>query len=478
LSENGVTPDKSKIRALTDFPSPTNLTELRSFLGLANQLGGFINKLTAATDPLRSLLKKDVDFRWTPDLEEAFTRAKSILSSPAVVSFYDPALPLTLLSDASNLNGLGFALVQYHEDHPRLIQCGSRSLTDTEKRYAPVELEGLGINWAIDKCRHYLLGLSSFNVITDHNPLVGIFKKDIGDIDNRRLQRYRENLQQYSFTVEWVPGKVNLIADAFSRNPVEPADVSDDSNVYLVSSLPRSIAPLIVKHAAENIPYQQLLQTITSRKNPNSLPPDRPHQSHGGFLPTKRLAQDYYYWPGMVDDIRSFISRCQTCIQHQPHLKPEPLQSSHATYPMELVAIDLFTYAGKHSRLSSWFLDFGFPTKIRSDGGPQFRSDFNSFCSDLGIIKETSSPYYPESNGLAESAVKNMKRLLKRTGGSLPSFQTALLAWRNLPKSHGFSPAQLFFGRSQKESQRHRFTSSTSSLTFYAPTPHTLSSAH
>ena len=63
LDQNGVIPDKSKVRALTEFPSPKNITELRSFLGLANQLGGFLDKLTSVTDPLRSLLKKRYSFQ-------------------------------------------------------------------------------------------------------------------------------------------------------------------------------------------------------------------------------------------------------------------------------------------------------------------------------------------------------------------------------------------------------------------------------
>ena len=89
---------------------------------------------------MRQLLKKGTAYVWTEDLQKAFEETKALLSSPAIVHFFDPALQTTLLSDASNLNGLGYTLTQEDEDgKTRLIQCGSRGLTDAETRYAPVE---------------------------------------------------------------------------------------------------------------------------------------------------------------------------------------------------------------------------------------------------------------------------------------------------------------------------------------------------
>ena len=65
-----------------------------------------------------------------------------------------------------------------------MIQCGSSSVTPTQQRYATIELECMAIKWAIHKCAFYLLGLPTFQVWTDHRPLVGIFQKDLPDIDN------------------------------------------------------------------------------------------------------------------------------------------------------------------------------------------------------------------------------------------------------------------------------------------------------
>ena len=113
VSDKGLLPDDKKIAAIAEFPKPTNLTQLRSFLGLANQLGGFINNMAVLTEPLRGLLKKGVSFTWTADHDKVFFHLRTQLSSPQLVSFFNPSLETVLLSDASNLHGLGYALLQY-----------------------------------------------------------------------------------------------------------------------------------------------------------------------------------------------------------------------------------------------------------------------------------------------------------------------------------------------------------------------------
>ena len=77
----------------------------------------------------------------------------------------------------------------------------------------------MAIQYAISKCRFYLLGLPTFETITDHKPLLGIFEKYIFEVNNPCLQRLREKMQAYNFTDKWVPGKLHLIADALSRAP-------------------------------------------------------------------------------------------------------------------------------------------------------------------------------------------------------------------------------------------------------------------
>ena len=137
-----------------------------------------------------------------------------------VVNYFDLSMRTELLTDASRLKGLGFAIIQRDDkDQIRLIQCGSRSLIPAETRYATVELACLAIQWAVNKCRHFLMGMSNFRMITDHGPLVGVFQKPLQDTENARIQKYHEKLADYSFEVSWTAGKTHLVADTLSRAP-------------------------------------------------------------------------------------------------------------------------------------------------------------------------------------------------------------------------------------------------------------------
>jgi hypothetical protein len=142
---------------------------------------------------------------------------------------------------------------------------------------------------------------------------------------------------------------------------------------------------------------------------------------------------------------------------------------------MEKVSVDLFDVAGVSyvvlvdrysgypwvARLASttteavcqvllrWFCEAGFPERVKTDNGPQFRGPFKEFCAQYSIRHDTSAPYNPQSNGLAEAAVKAMKHLLLKVGKDVSGveFRLALLAWRTAPRADGVSPAYTFYGR-------------------------------
>jgi hypothetical protein len=270
VNSSGIAPDPSKMAAIADFPKPANLTDLRSFLGLANQLGQFVPDLAHAMQPLRGLLKKDFAFQWLDDHDKAFAAVKAILTNPKgpVLAHFDSSLPTTLLTDTSRLKSLGFALLQTKPDGSTiLVQCGSRFLSDAETRYAVCELEALAIQWAIHRCRLYLLGIM-FKVITDHKPLTGIFKgSNLDAVDNPRLQRILQKVAGYTFYVEWVPGKTHQIADALSRAPVFDPEEADKSNqdIAVVSAVSITSDPAITKLSAAanlDINYQAIISAL------------------------------------------------------------------------------------------------------------------------------------------------------------------------------------------------------------------------
>ena len=188
LSAEGYQVDPSITAAITNYPTPTNRSELRSFLGLVNQLSTSTNALATLLDPLRPLLSTKNEFLWSTPQDEALSHIKKSLTAPPQLSFFDINKPTRLCTDASR-QGLGFILQQKTAEKWALIQAGSHFLLDAETRYAVIELEMLAVSWAVAKCRLFLTGLQHFHVITDHNPLLSILNtRRLDEIENPRLQ--------------------------------------------------------------------------------------------------------------------------------------------------------------------------------------------------------------------------------------------------------------------------------------------------
>ena len=235
FSAEGIKPDPERIVSLSNFPVPKDVTGVRSFLGLANQLSGCVPDFAHMTVKLRELTAKKNAFLWLEDHQSEFEKVKKLLTSDMVVTHFDRSLPVTVLTDASRLHGLGYALGHYIDGRFMLVSCGSKSLTSTQQGYATIELECLAVYFAIDKCSFYLKGGTHFTVATDHKPLEGIFAKDLYDIPNPRLQRLREKLVEFNFMVTLVPGKSHHIADALSRAPLFSPEETDD--IYMDSAM-------------------------------------------------------------------------------------------------------------------------------------------------------------------------------------------------------------------------------------------------
>ena len=162
----------------------------------------------------------------------AFENAKAILTSSNVIAYYRPGAPLRLFTDASLKHGLGFYLKQQQTDNDwKTIQTGSRTLTPAETRYAPIEFELQAIVYATKECHNFLAG-TKFNLFTDHRPLVSICnKRRLDNINNSRILRSLLKLMDYNFTVNYIPGSQNKVADLFSRNSVDNPDETDQQHV-------------------------------------------------------------------------------------------------------------------------------------------------------------------------------------------------------------------------------------------------------
>ena len=155
----GIRPDPKKIKAVQEMQEPTNLTELRRFLGMAYQLSKFVPDMADKSKPLRDLLCTKNAWILEASQQQAFDNVKNVLSSAPALALYDPQLETLVSADASSY-GLGAIMVQRQSDGSlRPVVYASRSLTPTEQRYAQIEKEALALTWACERFQEYLLGM-------------------------------------------------------------------------------------------------------------------------------------------------------------------------------------------------------------------------------------------------------------------------------------------------------------------------------
>ena len=394
ISVDGVRPDPDRIEDIMRLPDPTNITELQSLLGTINQLGKFSPRITELTLPLRALLKK-TPWIWDVPQSQAVADIKQELSKAPCLAWYSSDKPTIIMCDASN-KGLGAAMFQVQSDGSRrLVASKSRSLTETEQRWSPIEKEALGIAWSCSKFDRYILGHPDVTIETDHKPLVPIFNsKAVNDL-SIRIQRQRLRAMKYSFTTRHIQGKTNYVADLLSRQPlgrpsVEDRKLAEEIEVYAVASL--SLLPATDRRLAEiksgqaddsscskvieyiqhgwpsylssldtNIkPYWNaqsdltLINDILMYKDrlviPLTLRADilsRLHCGHQGVTKCRERARQSVWWPGLSSEIADMVKSCKTCITFQDK-QSEPLRPSmFPDRPWQRIASDLFHWQNK-----------------------------------------------------------------------------------------------------------------------------------
>ena len=384
ISRDGIRPDPSRIAAIQLLQAPADITQLRSFLGAANQVGIFHPDLTHLTDLHRQLLKKDVAFVWSTEHQTAFEAVKAAIATEVALAYFDKALRTEVWCDASRLHGLGFALIQRNrDDKPRLIICGSRSLAKAERNYAVIELEYIAVLFGVRKCKHFLLGCPKFTVVTDHKPLQGIQSKPLQEIENNRLLNIRLKLTDFKFEIVWMQGKNHYLADLLSRNPAFSPTETEASEfsvnaVTTISEDPRLASFKRSAHADKD--YQLVHEALVNNADPHALSVSHPakkfisqwhelstddglvimnnrlvvpdslvpdilkllHRSHQGIRKSLQEARSLYFWPNMTVDVTNTVRECDMCQQLQPSQPQQPLQQSTASRPMEKVSVDLF----------------------------------------------------------------------------------------------------------------------------------------
>lgn len=202
ISATGLQPSKKNVEAIMEAPEPKDVGELRSFIELLSYYGKFLPNLSTLLAPLYALLHKNSPWRWTDEEQIAFIKSKKVIMEAKVLAHYDPSKELVLACDASPY-GVGAVLSHRENGVENPLAFASRTLTAGERNYSHLEKEALAIIFGVTRFRDYLL-CRSFVLITDHKPLVGIFREDkaIPAMTASRIQRWALTLGAYTYTIE------------------------------------------------------------------------------------------------------------------------------------------------------------------------------------------------------------------------------------------------------------------------------------
>lgn len=457
LTPNHVEADPDRIKALTALPPPKDVSSLRGYLGAMEQLNLFVPDLSHHLNENRKLLKGGTSFTWTETHQKAYDKSKEILQSRLKLLFYDITKPTFLLSDAS-YHGLGFALTQESKGSTKedqkfdLVYCGSRTLKDAELNYSVSEVELLGIQFALKKCRHYVIGNPNLVVFTDHRPLLSVISKPLCEVSSTRLQRLRMKISNYSFEIEYRCGKKHYLADLLSRRPYffpEDESTMQRKNQICTISLITSIEGLeclsidpvtpeedltkdpqmeALLHAANSdVRYQKLMHIFTSKEDITTVTPDNPaydyqkiweevskygplliyqdrilipdsyrqtllellHAPCQGQDRTLALARSRYYWPTMSHDIKTFCANCQSCAKFQPSQRQMPLQLEYASRPLQILCSDIFSSDNKkYLVIIDKFSKYPWIYELRSETSETLIKHFKSLFNTMGFYPQ------------------------------------------------------------------------------------------
>ncbi|UYV69307.1 K02A2.6-like [Cordylochernes scorpioides] len=444
LDEDGIRPDPAKIEAVAKMPAPTDVHGVRRFLGMVNHLGHFVENLSEIVAPLNQLLVKGQDFVWDCSQERAFRKLKELLTTQPILAAYDVRKPTMVSSDASSY-GLGAVLKQEGKNGIwRPVAYSSRTMTPTEKRYAQIEKEALAITCACERFQDFLLG-KRFRIETDHKPLISLFStKELSSL-TPRLQRFRMRMMRFGFEIVHIPGKELLDADALSRQPLLTTEGGENE---------RPTSAHINAVLSSITDKDEMLTKIFEAQQEDTTLKAVVNYLEQGWPDKKKMSQALLSYWHVKDELgvqNGLLMRsCRLVIPAS--MKLEILDELHAghfgitkTRLRARETLDRLTANVVARSFKSIFARHGIPETVVSDNGTQFGAarEFANFARQYGFTHVTSSPRFPQSNGMAEAGVKIAKLILKKNQD--PSL--GLLEYRSTPLENGYSPAELLMGR-------------------------------
>ena len=487
-NSTGISPDPKKTESILKMQFPPDKETMHSFLGLVNFLNRYTPRLAELCSPLRKLILKDSHYSPGDPEHAAFNAIKAEFQKKIILPYFDRNKETILQTDASKK---GFGAVILQEEQP--IYYASRALTSAEKNYQNLEREAQAAVWGMEKFHYFLYG-RKFILQTDQKPLVSIFRKHMIDV-SPRIQRITIRAWQYDFEPQHIPGRNNVISDALSRvTPLEFQDSNAEKDILAVNFLQYSSIEEKERDEVSLHPYWNFRDELTIEsgilmKNSKVLIIEtlkqkylmQIHQGHQGIEACRSRAREFVFWINLNNDLKELVEKCDICQSQQnsttivqkyvSEVPPHPWHTlgSDLFYFQRidfLVIVDYFskylivrkipnsTSSAVIKELGMIFSEFGKPQIFRSDNGPCYSSqEFRFFMQNWLIEHRTSSPHYPQSNGLAGSMVKVSKNLIEKAIRQDLPWNQLLLDYRCTPISSEIpSPAEILFGRKLQSS--------------------------
>lgn len=343
VSGSTIETDPEKVECIRSIPAPSNVKQIRQFLGMTGWYRKFVKDYAKIASPLNNLLKQGVDWTWGEKEEHAFQTLKETLTVSPVVATPDFSKEFTIETDASLL-GLGACLTQWIDGKQRVIAFASRSLNKTERWWSATELECLAALFGITKFRRYVEG-GRFTLITDHACL-----KWLHSMKNPKnhLAKMIVNLSQYRFDVIYRKGSLNKVPDCLSRmpNPFEKACENEEILPFEVHSctvisdqdwdqvsdkfyvdLREKINTDPDSFPAYSVVNGKIYKILGDKKGNRTvmLVPEpfrktlfeyyhsEPSAAHMGTRKVIDKLLQFYYWPKLRNDIGKWVRQCRTC---------------------------------------------------------------------------------------------------------------------------------------------------------------------
>ncbi|KAK3878771.1 hypothetical protein Pcinc_016582 [Petrolisthes cinctipes] len=217
VGKDGVCTDPLKVTAVKEWPVPTSVAEVRSFVGLCTYYRRFVKGFASVAVPLHQLTRKGAHFQWNEACQQAFEDLKQALVEAPVLPYPDPGNRYLLDTDAS-AEGVGAVLSQVGEGQEHVVAYYSAKFSQPERNYCITRKELLAVVKSLEHFHSYLYG-AEFTIRTDHAALRWLKTLKVPE---GQLARWLGRLEQYNYHVEHRPGHVHINADSLSCRPCLP----------------------------------------------------------------------------------------------------------------------------------------------------------------------------------------------------------------------------------------------------------------